>query len=291
MRVTVEVPASSANLGPGFDCLGLALAKYARFTFEQARDFAVTGCPAAYAGRDNLAYASFASLFDKAGREVPCVRLAIDSDVPIARGLGSSSTCIVGGLVAANAFLGGPFDSDELLQQAAAAEGHPDNVAAALYGGLTASFTEGGRAVTVPYEVHPSWRFAVVIPDYEVRTHEARAVLPKTVSLGEAVHALSHAVAMTRALAEGDERLFALAQNDVLHEPRRRELIADYGAVRALALESGIVGFVISGSGSTMLAATTDASKAAAFVANVREAFPGFEAQALEVCRTGARVL
>lgn len=173
MLVTVTVPASTSNLGPGYDSLGMALSLKAKFTFEPADELLIEGCPEAYRNADNLVMQGFRTVCEKAGRPAPAVHLVIDSEVPVARGLGSSSTCIAGGMAAANAMLGSPFTTDELFQLCTAFEGHPDNAAPAFFGGLTASFMHEGKAVAVPFRPDPAWRFAAVIPNYEVRTEEA----------------------------------------------------------------------------------------------------------------------
>ena len=138
MKVTVRVPASTSNLGPGYDSLGMALSLQAKFTFEPSDELVIEGCPEAYRNADNLVMQGFRMVCEKAGRPVPAVHLVIDSEVPVARGLGSSSTCIAGGMAAANAMLGNPFTTDDLFQLCTAFEGHPDNAAPAFLGGLRA---------------------------------------------------------------------------------------------------------------------------------------------------------
>jgi len=290
MKVTVRVPASTSNLGPGYDSLGMALSLQAKFTFEPSDELVIEGCPEAYRNADNLVMQGFRMVCEKADRPVPAVHLVIDSEVPVARGLGSSSTCIAGGMAAANAMLGNPFTTDDLFQLCTAFEGHPDNAAPAFLGGLTASFMHEGRAVAVPFSPDPAWRFVAVIPNYEVRTEEARRIVRRDIDLSAAVHTMSHAIAMVRGLETGDEALVGAACADVLHEPYRRTLIAEYDAMRAMALEAGAATFFISGSGSTMIAATKSEAVAEAFVAKVRETWPDFDARVLTVCHEGTTV-
>ncbi len=182
-RYTVTVPASTANIGPGFDALGLALSLYAKFTFEEHTENVVTGCPEAFRNDDNLVLQVFRRVYEHVGRVAPKVKLHIDSTVPVERGLGSSSTCIVAGAAAANAMMGRPLSNDELFQICTAIEGHPDNVAPALFGGLAASFMNGDKAIHMPINTDPAWRFVTIIPDFPVKTHEARQILPKSLSL------------------------------------------------------------------------------------------------------------
>ena len=209
MKVTVRVPASTSNLGPGYDSLGMALSLQAKFTFEPSDELVIEGCPEAYRNADNLVMQGFRMVCEKAGRPVPAVHLVIDSEVPVARGLGSSSTCIAGGMAAANAMLGNPFTTDDLFQLCTAFEGHPDNAAPAFLGGLTASFMHEGRAVAVPFSPDPAWRFVAVIPNYEVRTEEARRIVRRDIDLSAAVHTMSHAIAMVRGLERATRRWWA----------------------------------------------------------------------------------
>lgn len=290
MKVTVCVPASTANLGPGYDSLGMALSLYAKFTFEPAETLRIEGCSEAYRNADNLVMQGFRKVCEKAGRPVPAVHLVIDSEVPVARGLGSSSTCIAGGMAAANAMLGEPFTTDDLFQLCTAFEGHPDNAAPAVFGGLTASFMNEGKAVAVPFSPDPAWRFVAVIPNYEVRTEEARRIVPKEISLADGIHTMSHALAMVRALERGDEKLVGMACVDRLHEPYRRTLIAEYEDLRRMALEAGAATYFISGSGSTMIAATMFEDVARAVKAKFEETYPDFTTKILTVCHEGTTV-
>ena len=157
MFVTVRAPASTSNLGPGFDCLGLALSLYSVFKFETSGELIVEGCPEEFQNEDNLVLQGFRAVYKAAGETAPTVRLTINANVPVARGLGSSSTCIAAGAAAANAFLGGRFSKDELFEICAEFEGHPDNAAPCVLGGLTASFAADGRFHTVPLAIHPDW--------------------------------------------------------------------------------------------------------------------------------------
>ena len=285
--VRVRVPASTANIGPGYDCLGMALTLYADFRFTPSDDLIVTGCPEAYCNADNLVLQAFRLVFEKAGRPAPTVRLDIESDVPVSRGLGSSSTCIVAGLAAANTFLGNLYTKDDLFQFCTDMEGHPDNAAPAVFGGLTASFMSGTVATAVPYVPHADWRFVAVIPDYEVKTSEARKIVKKEIALSTAVHSVSHALAMVRGLETGDEALVNAACDDLLHEPYRKTLIKEYDELRESALKAGAATFFISGSGSTLMAATMKEAVAENFVKAVKARYPTFGVKILRVCRTG----
>ena len=293
-KVIVKAPATSANLGPGYDCLGLALSLYSTFIFEESETLSISGCPQEFQTGDNLVYQAFSRLYEEAGEICPPVRLTISAEVPVARGLGSSSACIAGGLLAANAFLEDRFSKDELFFMAASMEGHPDNAAPCIYGGLTASFSEDGTPHAVPFSVCRDWIFVTVIPDYEVVTEEARKVVRQEISLPEGVYSSAHAIAMVRALETGNGKLAGLACRDILHEPYRRRLIRDYDEIRELALSGGGLpeadAFFISGSGSTMIALTRDPACAERIREAVRNRFPDFQVLFLRAVTEGASV-
>ncbi|MBQ8174393.1 MAG: homoserine kinase [Clostridia bacterium] len=257
-RITVRVPATSANIGPGFDSLGLAFAFYNTFAFEPAEKTVITGCPAAYAGEDNLALVAFRAACRRAGREAPAVHIDIGGDVPVSRGLGSSATLLVGGALGANLLLSLGLSREDILAVATEIEGHPDNIAPAVYGGFTASLMQDGKPIAVACPVHPSLRFCAFIPDFKTSTHDARAVLPKSVPFADAVHNISHVAVLLSAMAKGDTDLLSLSLQDRLHQPYRTSLIDGYDTVREAALAAGAHAFFISGSGSTCMAIYTE---------------------------------
>ena len=265
--VVIRVPATSANLGVGFDVMGLALDLWATFTFEPARSLEVFGCLPRFANDGNLvwtAYCDACRLLDAPARPLS---ISIDSPLPLSGGLGSSSTCVVAGVIAALLFSGRPFDRAQALNIATAIEGHPDNVAPAVYGGLTSSFVEAGTVYAAVMPVGDNLRFVAMAPPYEVRTEDARKALPTTVARQTAVWQMGRCVAMADALERGDAGLIAKACHDKLHEPHRMLLIPDYDLLRTRSLGAGACAFVISGSGSTMLA-ITDGDEAAVQVAS-----------------------
>lgn len=250
----VRVPATSANLGIGFDCLGLALDLSAEFVFEPADKFSVTGCEERFCGKDNLVWTSYVEALEKLQEDVVPLAITINSPIPLSGGLGSSSCCVVAGIAAALEMCGRGFNRELALQLATEAEGHPDNVAPAIYGGLVNSIIHNGAPVATPLPLCDSWRFVVMAPPYEVRTADARKVLPAEYSRTDAVWQIGHAIATVDALASGDRELLAAACVDKIHEPYRKNLIKDYEALREVCLGAGAATFVISGSGSTMLA-------------------------------------
>ena len=289
--IRISVPATSANLGIGYDTLGMAVSLYSHFTFERADALEITGCPEEFRNADNLVYVSFVDALREWGEEPFPVRLDIQTEVPVARGLGSSSTCVVAGIMAAAALTSHTVDRAELVRIAAAVEGHPDNVAPAILGGAVCSFTpEGGLPRCLRYEVSENLRFITVIPPYEVHTSEARKVVPQEVPLADAVWQMGRIAGMTRGLETGDLDLVAAANDDRLQEPYRRALIPDYDAVRACCLEGGAKTMWISGSGSTLMAVTDDTIVAKFLQVKLRERFPECETHILTCDTEGAQI-
>ena len=253
---TVRVPATIANMGPGFDSFGMAVSLYNRFHFRDAeRDalgFANTGSVdttalSAEAPGDNILFQAMDYLYKQAGQQRPAFNITVEADIPVARGLGSSSTAIVAGLVAANQFLGEPFQTDQLLEMAVSMEGHPDNVAPALLGGVVLCDT---RPYILPWPLE--WRVMVLSPGYTVLTEEARRILPKQVSLDDSIFNLRKASTLTYALLREDPDALRASLQDRLHQPYRRKLIKEYDAIETLVMDDGAYGMIISGSGSTM---------------------------------------
>ncbi|MEG4031109.1 MULTISPECIES: homoserine kinase [unclassified Microcoleus] len=321
--VTITVPATTANLGPGFDCIGAALSLYNRFQFSRLEPSAtekvkitVTGQEAAKVKTDdsNLAYQAFLKLYDRLNQSPPPVAIHIDMQVPLARGLGSSATAIVGGLVGANELAGKPLSQVEVMQLAIELEGHPDNVVPALLGGcrLAASnpppqpplskgglreqpaLTEAGLTQSPPLskggQGGGSWEICdipwhhnivpvVAIPDFELSTAEARKVLPADYSRADAIFNAAHLGLLVRALETGNENWVRCALQDKIHQPYRQSLIKGYEAVQQAAVNAGAYGMVISGAGPTLLA-LTDATNADAVVREMAAAWMEFEVKA-----------
>ena len=223
-KITVRVPATTANIGPGFDSMGCALALYDRLTCEvlPAGELRICGCPAAYQNEDNLAVQGYRAVLKRLGLPDEGLSLTIEAEIPVCRGLGSSAAMIAGGAAAANLLHGASLSSAELLAVTNEIEGHPDNLAPAIYGGLTASLVEDGIPRTVRLPLSPTLRCVAAIPDFELSTHMARAVLPKEVAFVDAVYNASHAAVLAGALGSGDRELIAMALRDRLHSPTGR---------------------------------------------------------------------
>jgi len=259
MRVVVRVPATTANLGPGFDTLGLALKLHNTVDVETTPlgvEIDVTGIGSDLVPRstNNTVYRALQAVFDRAGARRPGMKIRIHNEVPVTRGLGSSATAIVGGLVAGNALCGYRLSDDELLQMAVAIEGHPDNVAAALYGGFVVSGTVDNRVYAERFSPPSGLRLAVVIPEFPLSTVASRGVLPKMVSFRDAVANMNAVALMVTALAKKGMSLLATAMRDRLHEPYRFALIP--GALKAVsaAKTAGALCVALSGSGPSIIA-------------------------------------
>lgn len=266
-KITIRVPATTANIGPGFDSMGCALALYNYITCGvlPAGKLVITGCPEPYQNEENLAVQGYRAVLSRLGLPNEGLSLHIRAEIPVCRGLGSSAALIAGGAAAANLLHGSPLPPAELLEVTNEIEGHPDNLAPAIYGGLTASLVEDGKPRTVKLPLSPTLRWVAAIPDFELSTHLARAVLPKEVAFVDAVYNASHVAVLVGALGRGDRELIAMALRDRLHQPYREKLIPEYNKVKTAAEQCGAIAFCISGAGPTLLALTDEASFAAQF--------------------------
>lgn len=262
MNIDVQVSGTTANLGPGFDCLGAALTLYNQFSFSSAEKFCCTvestwsaeDAANVGTGSDNLAYRAFSLLFAHLAEPVPSVELTIKMAVPLGRGFGSSATAIVGGLAAANAWLGKPLALHEWLSLAVALEGHPDNVVAAALGGCQLALTGVEGLLTCPLAWHSDIALILAVPSFTLSTAKARSVLPASVPRSDAIYNLSHAALLTQALASGRGDWLREAMSDRLHQPYRWAFIPEAQSVRTAALGAGAWGVVISGAGPSLLA-------------------------------------
>ena len=264
-RVTVRVPGTSANCGPGFDCLGVAttIYNYLDLTLLKSNRIIVeskgAGSENIPHGRRNLTWQAIRRLLQEVGREDEFKGAIIrtKSNVPISRGLGSSSAAIVAGLTAANEILGSPLDKNGLLKLATELEGHPDNVAPAIFGGFTVSVMDKGEVQTFSFMPRIKLKLIVTVPDFELSTRLARKVLPKNISMRDAIFNISRASMLIAALVEGREDLLPLAFDDALHQPYRKKLVPGMTEVFEAARSAGALGAAISGAGSCLIAFTS----------------------------------
>jgi homoserine kinase len=291
------VPATTANLGCGFDVLGLALQLYNSFTLT------ITTTPgwrvrlppglALPTDRHNLVYRAAHRLFEQIGYFPPGLDLSCTIAIPLARGLGSSSSAIVGGLVAANHLTGNTLDKEALLAMAVDLEGHPDNVTPALMGSLTLSYTDHAQHRYLRLAFPQELTLIAAIPDFELPTTRARAVLPTQVSRADAVFNCSRTALFVYAVLQRRYDLFAAAMDDRLHQPYRAALIPGMTAAITAGYAAGALGVALSGAGPTLLAIAQD--NTAAVAAALRAAFQSHgiacQTQQLYVDSSGATVL
>jgi homoserine kinase len=263
MAVHVRVPATSANLGPGFDALGLALALHNEVTAQESNSVTVAvqgeGAGRLPTNEHNVVARGVRLAYEAAGRPFKGCALTCVNRIPAARGLGSSAAAWVGGLVAGNALLGQPLSRTALLALAARVEGHPDNVAAALLGGLTVSCGGAdGRVTAVSLPVPAAVRWVVLVPSVTSATAEARAVLPESVPRADAVFNVQRVSLLLAALQTGRLDVFDAALDDRLHQPYRLRLFPWMPAVADAARRAGALGCVLSGAGPSLLAAVSE---------------------------------
>jgi len=267
MKVSVKVPATSANIGPGFDCLGLTLPIYNTITIEETvlpgtgveinviadeEEMVFDDIPK---DENNIVYKAVEMLYNSIGQEPSELKINIQAQIPITRGLGSSSSVVVGGLLAANKLLGCPADEAALLAIATEVEGHPDNVAPAILGGVVlSSRQEDGTVAYSKIHWPKDWDITVCIPDFELSTNIARSVLPEQVPMQDAIFNLKHLAMLIQALNTEDPKLMKVALHDKLHQPYREKLVPGMkGIMEAFRHEDGVLGCVLSGAGPSLL--------------------------------------
>jgi homoserine kinase len=254
---TLRVPGSSANLGPGFDALGIALQIYLTCRFSPAdrlsircsgRDASLVSCDA-----DNLIWQTALTIAARVGKELPPADLEIVNEIPLGKGLGSSAAAITAGVVIASCLLGLDWQPARILEEAARLEGHPDNVAACVHGSVVAGAVESDGGIrTIRLNMPPNFRVAVVVPDFTLPTKEARAVLPDVYSRADAIFNIQRAAMLMAALATGDTSVFPVALEDRLHQPFRAQLVPGLAEILKLRLP-GLLGCTLSGAGPGVL--------------------------------------
>jgi homoserine kinase len=257
-KVCVRIPASTANLGPGFDTLGMALDVYAwiemGFAAETHIELFGDQMKSIPSDKNNLIYKVAQQLFSAAGEHHPELEIAMYSDIPLTRGLGSSASAIVGALYAANALIAQPFSDDALFQMATKMENHPDNVGASLFGGIVVAFWDGLRAEYVRVEPDERLEVLVAIPEFQLSTEKARHVLPSQVSMKDAVFNVGHSSLLVAALCAGRLDMIKHAMKDVLHQPYRSSMIPGMSTILRDADQYGALGVALSGAGPTIIA-------------------------------------
>jgi len=288
----VLCPASSANIGPGFDCFGIAWRCYNTIEFLPAEELRISGCEERFRNEQNLAYTAYCETMKLAGKAPAGIEINfLETNIPVSRGMGSSSSLVVAGAIAANELNGLALTETDLLNICTAIEGHPDNVAPALIGGLTASAMDGDKPVTRHFAVNDRLYFTVLIPDFELLTSLARSVLPKELPRADAIFNVSRAAFLLKAIETGDCELLHYALDDRIHQPYRIGLIPGFETARRLSVQNGAAGICISGAGSTLLCITDNPKFTACMAADMREALPAWKVMAVRPDFHGARVL
>ena len=270
MHITIRVPATSANLGPGFDSLGLALDLWNEAVIRLAIEYSARvngeGAERLSPGENNLIIRPAQKLAQAVGKRLPPFHLDCINRIPLSSGLGSSAAAKLTGLLGANVLLGKPMSTEEILTLATDLEGHPDNVAPALLGGLVVSTWEDGKVFA--HRIHlgtkddSSIHITVVLPDFHFSTGQARAALPEQVTLKDAVHNISRAMLVTEAFRQGDFDLLGKAMTDALHQPRRLSLIPGAREAMDAAKKAGAAAVALSGAGPSLIAFSSNRDEA-----------------------------
>lgn len=301
--VSIKVPATTANMGAGFDCLGMALNLYNEITVEESDRFLIEIKSAAGGGmaaantfmtKDNLIYQVITRFYEEIGRKMPELKLTQRDSIPMTRGLGSSSACIVAGLFAANELTGRPMSRDQLAQMACQIEGHPDNVAPAVYGGLIIAVLEGEEHRLHHVKITPSDKlsFVAFIPDFQLSTAKARRILPTEYSRADAIYNISRASLFVASMMSENFDNFPVSVNDRVHQPYRGTLIPGFDAVFEAAATAGAFGVFLSGAGPTVIA-ITQRSLEKAFAAKMKrtlDTLDKWETKILHADMEGAKV-
>lgn len=256
--IKLRVPATSANMGPGFDTLGVAVGLYNRMMIEEISEGLeiINRDKGTFVPEDenNLIYRSMLEIFDCVGYKPKGYRIIQDSKIPMTRGLGSSSACIIGGMLAANIISGRQLTYEQIIHLAARLEGHPDNVGPAMYGGFCVSLTEGERTIVKSTKLKSHIKFAVIIPDFFVATKKSRGVLPEKVDFKDAVFNISHASMLQAAMLTGDMKALEIGVRDKLHQQYRKAYVDGMDDIFEKTYTLGSHATYLSGSGPTILA-------------------------------------
>jgi len=253
--IRMRIPATSANIGSGFDSLGLAVTMYNYVNMDESDEVVIKTLDDIQVptDRSNLIYKTAKYLYDLCGKTCHGLYIEQENNIPMARGLGSSSACIVAGLLGANHLMGDPLNRDEIINIAADLEGHPDNSTPALLGGQVTAVLENKKVWYVKQEIRDDLRFVAIVPDFELRTSLARQALPREINHKDGVFNLSRAALMSVSLYSGNYQNLRIAADDRLHQPYRLSLIKGASAVMESSYLLGAYCSYISGAGSTLM--------------------------------------
>lgn len=253
--ITVKVPATSANIGAGFDCLGIAFKLYNTFGFEEIEmGLQFQGFKEEYCNENNVVYQAMLRCFKECGYEPKGIKITlIQQDVPITRGLGSSSSCIVAGLIGANSLAGNKLTTDQILDLAVEIEGHPDNVAPAILGGMVVAIVEDGKTYYNRFNVNNNVDFIALIPGFMLSTEESRGVLPENIPFKDGVYSVGRAAFTLSCFATGNYEMLGKGCKDILHEPYRTKLIPNYSEIINNVYDNDGICAFLSGAGPTIM--------------------------------------
>jgi homoserine kinase len=258
----IKVPATTANMGPGFDCIGMALQLYNTLWVEEiSKGLQISSLngQSAPQNESNLIYKTIVGFYRKMGKSLPGLRLIQEDYIPFTKGLGSSAACIVAGLLAANVISGANLSQEEILQMAGQIEGHPDNSTPALLGGMTVGILDENRVKYAKVNISDELIFAVMIPNFPLPTEKAREVVPKQISLQDSIFNTSRAALLTAAMIQGDWELLQVATEDRIHQPYRKAFMPDMESIFNKSKALGAKGVFLSGAGPTLIGIVKEA--------------------------------
>lgn len=261
--IKIQIPATSANLGAGFDALGLAVNLYNYVSMEESDQLLISSSDGTQvpSGPRNLVYVAAKHLYHRCGKKLEGLQIVQKNNIPMTRGLGSSSACIIAGLYGANIMLGLPFNTDELVNIAAQIEGHPDNTTPALLGGIVTAVSTGDKVYWVKQEIYRHLDFFAIVPDFRLSTAKARKCLPQQVDHLDARYNLARAALFSASLLQGKYENIREAVNDKLHQPFRLHLIEHAEEVMEKTYTLGAYGSYISGAGPTLMSIVSTENK------------------------------
>ena len=295
--IKVRVPATSANLGPGFDSLGISLNIYNEYEFERKEEKGLffEGFEEEFQNKNNIIFMAIKKVFDKYNFKFEGIRIKIiKQDIPISRGLGSSSSCIVAGLIGAFALMGKEINRDEILSLAVEIEGHPDNVCPAIFGGLVSTImVDNKKPLYNCVEVKDGIKFVALIPRFKLSTEKARAILPKEIPFRDCIYNIGRAALLISCFSNGNYALLKEATKDRIHQRFRSKLIDNFDEVYNKSLELGAFCCFLSGAGPTLMAIVDKEN--IGFVDNfinfMKEQNINWDIEELEIDKHGAKIL
>ena len=260
-NLIIKVPASSANIGPGFDCLALALDIWNTLTVSSGENtISINGYgeESVPHNQSNLVFKSFHRIFQEIGEPPPMVHFDCENSIPIGKGLGSSAAAVIGGLIAGNQLSNHPFTNSQILSFASDIEGHPENAAAALFGGFQIVVKDQNTLITSEVPIKESLKAILFIPELEMPTAESRKVLTKTITRDDAIFNIGRAALLVNVLSSGNLELLSKATQDRLHQPARQKIFPSMSNLFHAAMDSGALATFLSGAGSTVIAFAQD---------------------------------